>query len=293
MHTHRNHAHPHSPAGGGGPGHFKHAHPHGRHAPKAGAPPHPDSPAAKPAAGPQLDAAYRKFLELHALPGGLTAPLLRQAMHVTEAVAETWIAPLNTACRKYEIFGTVRRTAAFLGHIAHESGNLRKLEENLNYTDPQRINKLFKAIKTDQEAQAYVRKPEALANKIYADKLGNGDTASGDGWRYRGRGLIQLTGKSNYRAFGKDAGVDAVNSPELLATPAYAALSAAWFWQTKGLNELADAQMYQKLSLRINKSLTSFPEREAKRKQALDALCNAILTNMALSAVSGAFGGWY
>lgn len=84
-----------------------------------------------------------------------------------------------------------------------------------------------------------------------------------------------------------------MENPELLATPTYAALSAGWFWKTKGLNELADAQMYETLSHRINKSLDSFPEREVKRKRALEALCRAILTDLAVSMVSGAFGGWY
>ena len=105
--------------------------------------------------------------------------------------------------------------AAFLGHIAHESGSLHNLEENLNYKDPQRLNKIFGAIKTDKEAEAYVNSPEALANKVYANRNGNGDTASGDGWRYRGRGLIQLTGKANYAAFAKDLNVDVVKDPDL------------------------------------------------------------------------------
>jgi len=84
--------------------------------------------------------------------------------------------------------------AAFLGHIALESGGLHRLEEDLHYRKPERINHLFKAIKTDKEAEAYVNKPEALANKVYANKLGNGESTTGDGWKYRGRGLIQLTG---------------------------------------------------------------------------------------------------
>jgi len=127
---------------------------------------------------------------------------------------------------------------------------------------------------------AYTRKPEALANKVYANRNGNGDVASGDGWRYRGRGLIQVTGKANYRACGKDLGIDAVKSPELLATPKYAALSAASFWKSHGLNELADAQQYQALSLRINKKLKSFPARENNRKRALNAFCRFQLMQM-------------
>lgn len=180
--------------------------------------------------------------------------------------------------------------AAFLGHVAHESGNLHTLEENLNYKDPQRINRIFGAIKTDREAKAYVGDPQALANKVYANRNGNGDAASGDGWKYRGRGLIQLTGKSNYEACAKDLNEDFVRDPDLVATPKYAALSAAWFWKKHRLNGLADREMYQALSLKINASLGSFPEREAKRESALDALCRAILANLSLSVV-GRMGG--
>jgi len=231
-------------------------------------------------AGSQSDKSLRKYLELHPLPGGLTLTLLRQAMpHVRAVDANTWVFPLNAACRRFEITQSLRRMAAFLGHIAHESGSLHNLEENLNYKDPQRLNKIFGAIKTDKEAEAYVNNPEALANKVYANRNGNGDTASGDGWRYRGRGLIQLTGKANYAAFAKDLNVDVVKDPDLVATPRYAALSAAWFWKKHRLNQLADAKMYQAVSRAINKSLDSFPQREAKRKRALEALCRAVLAD--------------
>ncbi len=178
--------------------------------------------------------------------------------------------------------------AAFLGQIAHESGNLHKLEENLNYTDAHRINRIFGAIKTDKEATAYLRRPAALANKAYANKNGNGNEASGDGWRYRGRGLIQLTFKANYEAFAKDVKVDVVKHPDLLSTPKYAALSAAWFWDKHGLNQLADAEMYQALTRRINKKLDGFPRREANRRRALTALCRAMSMNMIMAL--GMFG---
>ena len=228
-----------------------------------------------------MDASLRRYLELLPLPGGMTVTLLRQALpHVNGNAAGKWVGPLNVACRTYNITRSLRRMAAFLGHVAHESGYLRKVEEDLHYKDPERINEKFKAIKTDEEAKAYVDHPEALANKVYADRNGNGDTASGDGWKYRGRGLIQLTGKANYAAFAKDTNVDVVQNPELVATPQYAALSAAWFFKKHNLNELADAEDYQALSKRINKSLESFASREAKRKRALEALCLAALVNL-------------
>ncbi len=211
--------------------------------------------------------ALTSTLLVHAIPG---------ASHPDE-----WAGPLSAACQRFQITKTVRRMAAFLGHIAHESGSLRKLEENLNYTDPSRINKIFKAIRTDEEAKAYVSKPEALANHAYANRSGNGNEASGDGWRYRGRGLIQLTFKGNYAALAKDLKVDFVKQPELLATREYAALSAAWFWNKHGLNELADTESYVVLSRRINKKLDGFPAREANRKRALNVLCGAVLATLA------------
>lgn len=250
------------------------------------------APSGREVGGPRSDASSWKYLELLPLPGGLTVILLQQAMPGVRAVdANTWVIPLNAACKHYEITGSLRRMAAFLGHIAHESGNLRHLEENLNYKDPHRINQTFGAIKTDKEAEAYAHNPEGLANKVYADRAGNGDTASGDGWKYRGRGLIQLTGKANYAAFGQDINVDVVKNPELVATPQYAALSAAWYWKKHRLNRLADAEMYQAVSKGINKSLASFPEREKKRKWALNALCRAVMTDLASSLAHGGFGG--
>jgi putative chitinase len=219
------------------------------------------------------------------LRNGLTASLLRQAVAgVNARRANDWVAALNAACRKYEITHSLRRMAAFLGHIAHESGGLRLLEEKTYYTDAHKVTGLFSAFKTDAEAVPYLRKSHAFANRAYANQDGNGDEASGDGWRYRGRGLIQLTHKNAYEAFGKDIGVDFVEHPELLAIPQYAALSAAWFWSHRGLNRLADAEMYQALSLRINKKLKSFPKREANRKRALDALCRSMVTDLVFAA---------
>ncbi|HEY2899722.1 MAG TPA: glycoside hydrolase family 19 protein [Polyangia bacterium] len=187
---------------------------------------------------------------------------------------------------RYEITRSARRMAAFLGHIAHESGYLHSVEENLRYKDTDRLAKVYpSAFKTPVDAEPYVNKPEALANKVYANRIGNGDAASGDGWKYRGRGLIQITGRGNYAAFAKDVNVDVVQNPDLVATPPYAALSAAWFWKKHGLNDLADIESYQALSKRINSSLESFPEREAKRRHALDVLCRATLANI-VSSVS-------
>jgi putative chitinase len=220
------------------------------------------------------------------LRNGLTASLLRQAVAgVNARRANDWVAALNAACRKYEITHSLRRMAAFLGHIAKESKGLRDLEENMNYKNAQKANHLFRAFKTDADAEPYLSKPEAFANKVYANQGGNGNEASGDGWRYRGRGFIHLTHKNAYKACGRALGADIVKNPELVATPQYAALSAAWFWRSRGLNELADAEMYQALSLRINRKLDSFPEREANRKRALEALCRSMVMDLVFATV--------
>lgn len=135
---------------------------------------------------------------------------------------------------------TVDRLAHFLGQCHHESGGFTKVRENLNYS-VSGLKKVFPKYFKDKDPKAYSKAPQTLANYVYANRLGNGSEASGDGWRYRGRGYIQLTGKDNYRAF--DAFVDddiLVGGTDLVATK-YPLLSAAWFWDTNRINNLADA----------------------------------------------------
>ena len=146
--------------------------------------------------------------------------------------------PLNAACARFEITLSIRRTAAFLGHIAHESGGLHTVKEYMGYSSDRMLKVYPGSFKTAADTQPYVNNPEALANKVYANRMGNGDTASGEGWKYRGRGLIQLTGKDNYAALTRALNVDFVKDPDLVATPQYAALSAAWFWKSHGLQPL-------------------------------------------------------
>ncbi len=168
----------------------------------------------------------------------LTDVQLRGIMPRARDIA-AWIPPINEALGRFAI-NSPERAAAFLAQIAHESGELKRLSENLSYSAERLMAVWPKRFPTLKKARAYERKPEKLANHVYAKRLGNGDEASGDGWRYRGRGLIQLTGRGNYRAAAQAIGLPLEKSPELLETPAVAALSAAWFWSTRGLNELAD-----------------------------------------------------
>jgi putative chitinase len=155
------------------------------------------------------------------------------------ADSEAWTDVLNDAMARYAI-SNPRREAAFLAQIAVESRELRTLVENLNYS-AQRLTAVWpKRFPSLAAAAPYEHNPERLASRVYANRLGNGDEVSGDGWRFRGRGLIQVTGRDNYRRVGQALALPLEAQPELLEQPQPAALSAASFWQSRGLNELAD-----------------------------------------------------
>jgi putative chitinase len=183
--------------------------------------------------------------------------------------AADWAEALNLA---FETFGieTPEQQASFLGQCAHESANFTALTENLNYKAESLCKVWPKRFPTLESAQPYHRNPEKIANKVYSSRMGNGDEASGDGWKYRGRGLIQLTGKSNYEAFGKAIDVDVVSDPDLVETPAYAALSAGWFWSTNRLNEIASD--ITAVTKKINGGTHGLEDRIAKTEKALQAL---------------------
>lgn len=185
-------------------------------------------------------------------------------------IASSWHRPLNDACGLFEI-DSLGREAAFVAQCAHESNGFTVLVENLNYSAAGLLG-TFKKYFTPQQATDYARQPERIANRVYANRLGNGNEASGDGWRYRGRGLIQITGLANYRACGRALGVDLVANPALLEDPQHAALSAGWFWQTNGCNELADAADFEALTRRINGGLNGQADRLAWLEKAQAAL---------------------
>ena len=160
---------------------------------------------------------------------------------------------INSIKTKFEI-NTSLRLAHFLAQAGHESGGFRLTQENLNYGAKGLVG-LFGKYFTATSAKDYERKPEKIANVIYANRMGNGTTASGDGWRFRGRGYIQLTGRDNYTAFGKSIGIDIPANPDVVATE-YALSSAAWFWWKNGLNKLADlgptTEVVTKITKRVN-----------------------------------------
>lgn len=186
-------------------------------------------------------------------------------------IDQKWLEPLEKTFAKYEI-NTPQRQAAFIGQCAHESANFTRLEEGLNYS-PERLMAVWPSRFPDlATAMKYAHDPIKLANKVYANRMGNGSEESGDGSAYHGRGLIQLTGKELYDNCGKAIGVDLINKPGLLAQPDYAAMSAGWFWNKKGLNALADSKDYETMTKRINGGLLGLDDRKAKIAKAISVL---------------------
>ncbi len=164
--------------------------------------------------------------------GGLKLDKLKG--HIPDAV----IAMIPDTAAKFQI-NTPLRLAHFLAQCGHESGGFRLTQENLNYS-AKGLNGIFKKyFPTEAAAAAYARNPQKIANKVYGNRMGNGDEASGDGYKFRGRGCIQLTGKDNYTAFGKSIGEDICANPDKVASQ-YALLSAAWFFSKNGLHKMAD-----------------------------------------------------
>lgn len=169
--------------------------------------------------------------------------------------------PLEKAMEKFEI-NTTKRQSAFLAQIAHESASLSRVEENLNYSVTGLITIFPRYFRTAADAEVYARKPQKIANRVYANRMGNGNEASGDGWRYRGKGPIQITGKDNHKVIGDALDYDFVAKPDDLLLPGAGAMSAAWFWKKNGLNELADAGNFEKITKRINGGLTGIEDRK-------------------------------
>lgn len=157
--------------------------------------------------------------------------------------------------RYAEEFGitTPLRWAHYLAQIAHESGELRYTEENLNYS-AESLLKIFGKYFNKANVNAYARQPQKIANRVYANRMGNGNELSGEGWKYRGRGIIQLTGKSNYTEYKKYCGFDVVKEPELIAKPVGAIRSSMWYWSKNGLNKLADQNLSLEISRKVNGS---------------------------------------
>jgi putative chitinase len=182
-----------------------------------------------------------------------------------------WFEPLQETFEKYQI-NTPKRQACFIGQCMHESGGFKFLRENLNYSAKALMNTWPSRFPDMDTAEKFERNPSAIANKVYSGRMGN--TEDGDGAKFIGRGLIQLTGKDNYKAFGDAIGEDLVSNPQLVEEPRYAALSAGWFFNKRNLNALADVMDVETMSKRINGGNIGMADRVAKINKVLNLLTN-------------------
>ena len=194
------------------------------------------------------------------------------ALHaiMPRANASVWAPALEDAMAEFDIASPVR-AAAFLAQLAHESSELTRLAENLNYS-VEGLLKTFGKYFSPTLALSYAREPERIANRVYANRMENGDEASGDGWKYRGRGPIQLTGRENYRKAGAALGADLVANPDSVIAPLVGSRVACWFWSNRKLNALADVGDFLQITKRINGGVNGLAEREAYWRRAKQAL---------------------
>ena len=190
---------------------------------------------------------------------------------VKNPYTDHWHAALDQLLDDYEI-NTPLRVAHFVAQCAHESGNFVFIKENLNYKAASLMTVFKKYFPTAELAQQYEKRPERIANRVYANRMGNGDEASGDGWKYCGRGLIQLTGKDNYTFFAGSLNISVEEAAEYLATFEGAAQSACWFWEQNNLNRFADANDCKGLTRAINGGYIGLSDRENHTEHALHIL---------------------
>lgn len=216
--------------------------------------------------------------------------MIPQAKHLKAAGVkdvEKWLGPVQQACAEFQI-DALERIAGFISQTAHESGGYSILTENLNYSadtmavvwsnrfaekgpDGKPVKENGKN-KPNKFALALHRKPEMIANVVYSNRMGNGSIESGEGWKYRGRGLKQLTGKDNYTRCGKALGLDLVSNPDLLLESNNAVRSAAWFWSFNKCSEFADRRDIEGLTKRINGGLIGLADRKARFEKVMEVL---------------------
>ncbi len=195
----------------------------------------------------------------------ITAAQLKQIVpHVRVENVAKYIAHLNAKMQKASI-NTINRIAHFIAQLAHESASFNRIEESLYYSSAERLQAVFgrRKFPTLVSAEPYVKNPEAAANFLYANKIGNGDEASGDGWKYRGRGLIQLTGRANYQECSDDIDIDLVSNPNWVAEqPEIAVTVATWYWTYRRINEVANEDDVKAVTRNINPALVGLNERK-------------------------------
>ena len=208
----------------------------------------------------------------------LTPSDFQRATGVSNAVRDAWFPHIASSMAAFGIT-TPLRQAHFLAQTGHESAGFLKVEEGLNYSE-NALTAMFGKRITAEQARAYGRNAMHPANQkmiasiIYANRNGNGDVNSGDGYRYRGRGLIQITGKANYAALVKQLGADVVADPDLLLGYRFAAMSAAAWWKNHGLNELADSDDVSRITRIINGGTNGLDDRKSRLIKAKGILCS-------------------
>lgn len=186
---------------------------------------------------------------------------------------DEWLSELNSSLPKFQI-NTAARVSGFLAQCGHESNDFKALSENLNYSQSG-LRKVFgKYFPNDAIAYRYARQPAAIANRVYGGRMGNGGEASGDGYKFRGRGILQITGRSNYTKCSQALFNDdtLVKNPDLLTTPKYAVLTACWFWDSNKLNDICDKKDIVLLSKRVNGGVVGLDDRIKRWNTALDIL---------------------
>lgn len=218
----------------------------------------------------------------------LTIEQLQICTGSNKSNAEVFLPYIKEVCKSFGI-NTPKRLAAFLSQVGHESAGLSCLQENLNYSAdglanvwPKRYAKtLQNGVYAKNSVGRYLpstlalkiaRKPVLIANNCYANRMGNGDEASGDGWKFRGRGLKQLTGKSNYAQLTLETGIDFISNPDLLLQPSYGVISACWFWKVNNLEYYADKDDIEGLTKKINGGLIGIEKRKALYSKAIEIL---------------------
>lgn len=202
----------------------------------------------------------------------MVSPDQLKQMHIDPSLADAF----NETFERFGIL-TPLQQASWIGQCGHECGNFKIMEENLNYRAATLLKLFPKTPKrawgfTPEEAAAYEKQPKKIANRIYGNRMGNRDEASGDGFRFRGSGFLQLTGHSNFYHAGKALGEDFVMQPELVRTPKYASQTAGWFWQTHKLNQIADGRDFVTMTKRINGGTIGLDDRIKHINQALAVL---------------------
>jgi len=186
-------------------------------------------------------------------------------------IGEQWVDALNETFQRFNILTPVQQ-ASFIGQAAHESGNFKMLVENLNYRAETLMKVWPKRFPTLEFAKQYERDPKKIANSVYANRMGNRDEASGDGFRFRGRGLFQTTGHAGYYHAGQALGEDFVMNPDLVSTSKYAALTAGFFWNTHKLNQYADTRDFTMMTKKINGGTIGLNDRIKHINHALEVL---------------------